>query len=226
MTSPCFGFRQNIPLLVKERDNRVRSTFPLLFEGEGCLRSRQGEVSLLVEHTASLSCPPILTSPCFGFRQNVPLLTKGEGPEGEVCHPHFVLPNAVQPSHPHWIPRYARNDTSHRGMTSPCFGFRQNVPLLVEGEGPEGEVCYPPPCHAERSEASMHWMIPHCVRNNNKKPVAPSVFCDIEGSAVKPAIFKRAQKQVQMFSHNIKPNNGHIARVLVCCDDFLGKHRA
>ena len=110
--------------------------------------------------------------------------------------------------------------------TSPCFGFRQNIPLLLQGEGPEGEVCYPPPCHAERSEASMHWMIPHCVRNNNKKPVAPSVFCDIEGSAVKPAIFKRAQKQVQMFSHNIKPNNGHIARVLVCCDDFLGKHRA
>jgi len=74
LTSPCFGFRQNVPLLVKERDNRVGSQFPLLFEGEGCLRSRQGEVALLVEPVVSR--PPILTSPCFGFRQNVPLLVK------------------------------------------------------------------------------------------------------------------------------------------------------
>jgi hypothetical protein len=115
----------------------VRSPFPLLFEGEGCLRSRQGEVSLLVEHTASLSCPPTLTSPCFGFRQNVPLLVEGEGPEGEVCHPHFVLPNAVQPSHPHWIPRYARNDT--KGMLAmtarphPVLAFaKTSLSLLKE----------------------------------------------------------------------------------------------
>jgi hypothetical protein len=37
-----------------------------------------------VEHAAGLSCPPILTSPCFNFCQNVPLLLQGEGQEGEV----------------------------------------------------------------------------------------------------------------------------------------------
>ena len=63
----------------------MRSQFPLLCEGEGCLRSRQGEVAILVEPVVSR--PPILTSPCFGFRQNVPLLFEGEGQQGEVAIP-------------------------------------------------------------------------------------------------------------------------------------------
>ena len=106
LTSPCFGYRQNVPLLAKERDNRVRSQFPLLFEGEGCLRSRQGEVALLVEPV--VSCPPVLTSSCFGFRQNVPLLVK----ERDVCAADRV---------------------------------RLPSPLLVEGEGQQGEVAIPSP---------------------------------------------------------------------------------
>jgi hypothetical protein len=86
----------------------VRSPFPLLCEGEGCLRSRQGEVAILVEPVVSR--PPVLTSPCFGFRQNVPLLAKerdiaerqgevaipspfsGEGQQGEVTTPITLTP--------------------------------------------------------------------------------------------------------------------------------------
>ena len=33
---------------------------------------------------------------------------EGEGQEGEVRHPQPVMLSAVK--HPHWIPRYARND--------------------------------------------------------------------------------------------------------------------
>jgi hypothetical protein len=36
------------------------------------------------------------TSPCFGFRQNIPLLLQGEGPEGEVCCPHPVMLSAAK----------------------------------------------------------------------------------------------------------------------------------
>ena len=94
LTSPCFGFRQNVPLLAKERDNRVRSQFPLLCEGEGCLRSRRGEVSLLVEPV--VSCPPILTSPCFGFRQNVPLLVKERDQRVRFAILHLVMLSEVK----------------------------------------------------------------------------------------------------------------------------------
>jgi hypothetical protein len=63
--------------------------------------------------------------------------------------------------------------------TSPCFGFRQNIPLLLQGEGPEGEVCHSylvmpsaastlsPSCHAERSEASMSGFL--ALARNDKK---------------------------------------------------------
>jgi hypothetical protein len=58
---------------------------------------------------------------------------KGEGQEGEVRHPQPVMLSAVK--HPHWIPRYARNDIT---------------------------------CHAERSEASTHWihlaLAKHCLQ--------------------------------------------------------------
>ena len=55
LTSPCFGFRQNIPLLAKERD----------------VAKRQGEVAI--------------PSPC-----------EGKGPEGELCCPHPVMLSAAK----------------------------------------------------------------------------------------------------------------------------------
>ena len=54
LTSPCFGFRQNVPLLAKERD----------------VAKRQGEVAI--------------PSPC-----------EGKGPEGELCHSYLVMPSAA-----------------------------------------------------------------------------------------------------------------------------------
>ncbi len=44
----------------------------------------------------------------------------------------------------------------------------QNVPLLLQGEGPEGEVCYPHPIMPQRSEASMRW-IPRSGRNDRQR---------------------------------------------------------
>jgi hypothetical protein len=68
--------------------------------------------------------------------------------------------------------------------TSPCFGFRQNIPLLLQGEGPEGELCCPHPvmlsaasmfpfCHAERSVAkcSIHTGFLALAQNDTKESV-------------------------------------------------------
>ena len=113
----------------------MRSQFPLLFEGEGCLRSRQGEVALLVE--TAVSRPLILTSPCFGFRQNVPLLVK----ERDVAERQGEVSLLVEPV-------VSRPPV----LTSPCFGFRQNVPLLVKERDVaerQGEVAIPSPCEGE-----------------------------------------------------------------------------
>jgi hypothetical protein len=43
-----------------------------------------------------------------------------------------------------------------------------DVPLLLQGEGQQGEVChlqFVMLTEAQRSEASTHWM-PHCVRSD------------------------------------------------------------
>jgi len=123
----------------------VRSQFPLLFEGEGCLRSRQGEVSLLVE--TAVSCPPILTSPCFGYRQNVPLLVEGEGQQGEVAIPSPCEGEGCLRSRQGEVSLLVETAVSCPPiLTSPCFGFRQNVPLLVKERDVaerQGEVAIP-----------------------------------------------------------------------------------
>jgi hypothetical protein len=48
------------------------------------------------EALSVFTVPCLLTSPCFGFHQNVPLLLQGEGPEGEVCYPHPVMLSAAK----------------------------------------------------------------------------------------------------------------------------------
>ena len=116
------------------QSDRVRLPSPPPCEGEGCLRSRQGEVSLLVE--TAVSCPPILTSPCFGYRQNVPLLVEGEGQQGEVAIPSPCEGEGCLRSRQGEVAILVETTVSRPPvLTSPCFGFRQNVPLLVEGDG-------------------------------------------------------------------------------------------
>jgi len=150
-TSPCFGFRQNVPLLVKERDSRERSQLPLLCEGEGCLRSRQGEVALLVE--PAVSCPPVLTSPCFGYRQNVPLLVKERDVaerQGEVAIPSPCEGEGCLRSRQGEVSLLVEPVVSCPPiLTSPCFGFRQNVPLLVKERDNRVRSPFPLLCEGE-----------------------------------------------------------------------------
>ena len=77
LTSPCFGFRQNVPLLAKERD----------------VAKRQGEVAI--------------PSPC-----------EGKGPEGELCHSYLVMPSAAST-----LPRFVMLSAAKH----PCCGFLTGV---------------------------------------------------------------------------------------------------
>ena len=103
------------------------------------------------------------TSQSDRVRLPSPLLLQGEGPEGELCHSYLVMPSAAST-----LPRFVmlsaakhpccgfltgvRNDKkevlgmtkkcSEDRATSPCFGFRQNIPLLLQGEGRQSEVLF------------------------------------------------------------------------------------
>jgi hypothetical protein len=54
----------------------------------------------------------MLTSPCLLAQTSLSYKERdvlAKPKQGEVWHPQFVRLNTVK--HPHWIPRYARNDT-------------------------------------------------------------------------------------------------------------------
>ncbi len=75
--------------------------------------------------------------------------------------------------HPHWIPRYARNDISpcllRRPLSSqigsPCLAERSAFPLFVMLSGAKHP--HFPPCHAEQSEASMSGFLA-CACNDKR----------------------------------------------------------
>jgi len=83
---------------------------------------------------------------------------EGEGQEGEVCHPQPVMLSVVK--HPHWIPRYARNDIAcHAERSMSAVKHPHWIPRYARNDIT---------CHAERSEASTHWihlaLAKHCLQ--------------------------------------------------------------
>ena len=79
--------------------------------------------------------------------------------------------------------------------TSPCFGFRQNIPLLLQGKGQEGEVAIPSPCEGKGPEGEVK--VPVAAWGYDAESVH-SVFGDSEqvGLAVRPC-YRRQIFQVR-----------------------------